>query len=846
MEEKYKQILNEKVDGLINSGVTDFHEILKNCESADPRLIEEIYNSKRPEEVNHKVGSALINYQIVGNNHLPAPDVNLSQWWFEESTIKYLINKIQAKAQFSPETRILNIGTPTLAIKTSENYETTLLDLDIDVISAFNRLKRQKCTGIEFNIADDLPKRFHGAYDMVLVDPPWYNLAIKTALNRAIQGAKLDGEILFSFPGRLTRPGIDEFRSELIKEIVSIGHDIVSIEHDNLLYVVPFFEKNALKDLKNFSSIAWRKGDLIVIKKKSEKVLKIEGEFNKIDYQSFARNPKEFRVFLKDNSSLSDGLPPKKIENYSKNISTRAFREEPDLWTTAKIGLQISDHVLMEKILSLWKTGSSIDKVKSELIGGEYAADRINLTVDTLEEMCGLWGNFSSPDVLRTPTEIIESKQNELSNFAIRTNTRIIEESSDEFRPPFSRDRDRLIWSSGFKKLADKTQLFPSVENDSVRRRLTHTLEVQQLALTIGTSLGLNLDLIEASALAHDIGHTPFGHAGEHAINNVLSEIHTSLNGFNHYEHALDVLNFLESPYANDPYQKFLGLNISTEVLEAALKHTYYHSDNEFSSNKLLERSKHKENIPKGYCHLEGQAVRIADKISYLISDLEDGIRIGAIDIFDLIKCHLFHISPLYFDINSSENTLSQYLRQRKSLIKLLMEDVINSSTLKISQKSIKSPQDSREADEYIIDHSIDFSSAVDEVWNSIQVDKLFSNRKVLNANLLAAKIVSELVILFTIIPQLIEEDFLKEYKTLKDSRYFDFYKDKLGNHITIKAEMLNFMPFHLLIGTNYPAYQDIKNVPLIDLLRSKDYVASLTDYKARKVHNELLNNEIK
>ena len=165
-------------------------------------------------------------------------------------------------------------------------------------------------------------------------------MAIKIALNRAIEGVKLDGEILFSFPGRLTRPGIDEFRSELIKEIVSIGHDIISIEHDNLSYVVPFFEKNALKDIKEFSSISWRKGDFIVIKKKSEEVLKTKEEFRKNNYKSFARNPKEFRIFLKNKNSLSDGLPPKKLENYSKNISTRAFEEEPDLWTTTKIGMQ--------------------------------------------------------------------------------------------------------------------------------------------------------------------------------------------------------------------------------------------------------------------------------------------------------------------------------------------------------------------------------------------------------------------------------------------------------------------------------------------------------------------------
>ncbi len=842
----YDDILNEKIDSLIHSGIKNYHDILKHCESADPRLVEQIFRSKNIEEAQQKNGNNAINYQIISNNDLPAPDVSLSQWWFEESTIKYIFSKVKTKAKFSSGSKILNLGTPTLAIKTSENYETTLLDLDPDVISSFNNLKRGQCEGFHYDIADELPQKFHTNFDIVLVDPPWYGPIIKAALNRAIQAAKLDGEIMFSFPGRLARPQVDTFRSELIKEIVSIGHDIISIEHDNLLYVVPFFEKNALKDLEEFSSISWRKGDLIVIKKKSEQVLDSKEKFKKNAFTSFARNPREFRVFLRQNNSLPEGLPPVKLEEYSKNISTRAFNKEPDLWTTTKVGIKISDHVLIQKILLSWKNGFSMDATEAALLKDAYEPDRVKLNIEKLEELCSLWGNYSSPDVLRTPKQIIAYKQNDLSSFAIQTNHRVIEESSDNFRPAFSRDRDRLIWSSGFKKLADKTQLFPSVENDAVRRRLTHTLEVQQLALTIGTSLGLNLDLIEATAIAHDIGHTPFGHAGEHAINNLLSEIHSSLNGFNHYEHALDVLTFLESPYANDPYKKFLGLNISTEVLEGALKHTYYHTNNEFSSNALLERSKHKSYIPSGYCHLEGQAVRIADKISYLISDLEDGLRIGAIDIFDLVKCQLFHTSSLHFDTNSSENVLSQYLRQRKSLIKILMEDVITASTLRISQNGIKSAQDAREADKYIINHSIDFSYSVEEVWHSIQENKLFSNRKVLNANLLAAKIVSELVILFTIIPQLIELDFLKEYQPLESSRYFDSYKEKLGEYINIRAQMLNFIPFHLLIGTNYPAYQDINNVPLIDLLRSKDYVASLTDYKARKLHNELLHNELR
>ncbi|MCY2688577.1 dGTP triphosphohydrolase [Salinimicrobium sp. TH3] len=843
---KYNYILSEKIDTLVANGITEFHDILKNCESADPRKVQELLKKKNIELIKNGSAESFLNSSIVGNTYLPAPDVSYSQWWFEESTVKYIVDKIRAKIRLAKGNQVVCIGTPTLALKTSESIPTILLDIDKDIISIFNDLKMEKCSGIQYNIATPLPKELKSSFDLALIDPPWYDNDLRSAINRAIESVKIECEVLFSYPGRLTRPGIEESRSKLIKDLISIGHDIISIEHDNLSYVVPFFEQNALKDIKEFKTIPWRRGDLIIFKKKTEELLDNPGKISGKIVKSYSRNPKEFRVFLNNKSSLSQGLPPSKIEDYSKNISTRASTTKPDLWTTSKIGLQISDHKLIGKILKLWEGGNSKEEVRSKLLRQNYSGDKLKATIEKLENYCGLWGVYSSPAVLKTPKEIIDQKESGLSNFAVVKNTRAIEEESDGFRPPFSRDRDRLVWSSGLRRLADKTQLFPSIEDDTVRRRLTHTLEVQQLALTIGTSLGLNLDLIEASALAHDIGHTPFGHAGEHAIDKLLKEIHPRLGGFNHYEHGLDVLTYIESPYASDPQKKFFGLNISNEVLEAVIKHTYYRDGNQFSSEVLIDNSKHQELIPGGYSHLEGQAVRIADKISYLISDIEDGLRLGAITIFDLIKCQLFHIPPLHFNIKSSENVLSQFLRQRKLLIKILMEDVITSSTLRISQNSIKSPDDCRKADLFIIDHSKEISQAVGEIWNNLQEKKLFTNRKVLNSNLLAAKIVSELVILFTIIPDLIEIDFKEDYQNLKESKYYRFYKDKLGDQISISANMLNFIPFHLLIGTKYPAYQEIKEIPLFDLIRSKDYVASLSDYKARKLHNMLLTNEIR
>ena len=240
----------------------------------------------------------------------------------------------------------------------------------------------------------------------------------------------------------------------------------------------------------------------------------------------------------------------------------------------------------------------------------------------------GLWTSFASPPPLRTDDEIEARKKSTLSEWATAASAREhTTDPGDIFRVPYQRDRDRVLWSRALRRLAHKTQLFPTEHDDQLRQRLAHTIEVMQLASTIGTSFGLDRDLIEAGALAHDIGHAPFGHAGEHALDRHPGEINSHFGGFNHYEHGMDIVRWHESPYATSRTTSFHGLNLSPEVTECILKHTYYHDGDPQSAKQLRERSKHRAFIPDGYCHLEGQAVRVADKISYFVSDLEDGLR---------------------------------------------------------------------------------------------------------------------------------------------------------------------------------------------------------------------------
>ena len=177
--------------------------------------------------------------------------------------------------------------------------------------------------------------------------------------------------------------------------------------------------------------------------------------------------------------------------------------------------------------------------------------------------------------------------------FSVDSKGRMVEEEQCDIRPVFQRDRDRILHSKSFRRLKDKTQVFLSPDGDHYRTRMTHTLEVSQNARTIAKALRLNEDLVEAIALGHDLGHTPFGHAGERALNRI------SPDGFRHHEQSLRMVDVLEKNGA--------GLNLTWEVRDGIVKHQM-------------------NTIP---ATLEGQIVRLSDKIAYIHHDMDDAIRGG-------------------------------------------------------------------------------------------------------------------------------------------------------------------------------------------------------------------------
>ncbi len=225
-----------------------------------------------------------------------------------------------------------------------------------------------------------------------------------------------------------------------------------------------------------------------------------------------------------------------------------------------------------------------------------------------------------------TRQEYEKSEREFLAPYAMKSGDsggREFPEEGHPFRTCFQRDRDRIIHSNAFRRLEYKTQVFVYHEGDHYRTRLTHSIEGAQIARTIARTLRLNEDLSEAIILAHDLGHTPFGHSGEAALNRLMKEH----GGYEHNRQSLRIVTLLEKRYSEFP-----GLNLTYEVREGLAKHmTTYDQPNPQANFKK-----------KGYPTLEAQIVNLADEIAYTNHDLDDGIRSGLLDLKDLHEVALW------------------------------------------------------------------------------------------------------------------------------------------------------------------------------------------------------------
>ncbi|MDD5633784.1 MAG: deoxyguanosinetriphosphate triphosphohydrolase [Candidatus Omnitrophica bacterium] len=273
--------------------------------------------------------------------------------------------------------------------------------------------------------------------------------------------------------------------------------------------------------------------------------------------------------------------------------------------------------------------------------------------------------------------EEIETREEELlAPYAMKsadTAGRFYKEEEHPYRTVYQRDKDRIIYSTAFRRLEYKTQVFVNHEGDYYRTRLTHTLEVAQIARTIARALRLNEDLVEAISLAHDLGHTPFGHAGE----NTLSELMKDHGGFDHNTHGLRVVDVLEKKYANFP-----GLNLTQEVRRGIIRH----------STQFDKRCADQAADVPGPLLLEIQVVDIADEIAYDNHDLDDGLKSGLLSEADLTGVELWDeaIGSIEKNFQNIDMETKRYQTIRY-LVNTQVNNLVDNTYANIKSSNIKS-----------------------------------------------------------------------------------------------------------------------------------------------------------
>ena len=284
-----------------------------------------------------------------------------------------------------------------------------------------------------------------------------------------------------------------------------------------------------------------------------------------------------------------------------------------------------------------------------------------------------------------------------LSNLAvpIQSKGRFFKEKKNNLRNDFQRDRDRIIHSTAFRRLKHKTQVFVNTTGDHFRTRITHSLEVSQIARTLSKFFNLNEDLSETLSLAHDLGHTPFGHAGEDALNNCMK----NYGGFDHNIQTLRIITILENRYYD-----FKGLNLSFETLDGLIKHNGPVKDKK-KFNKILGENFFKNKINfLSNSSLEAQIASISDDIAYNSHDLEDGLKANLFKLDDLqnipilnkiIKKHIKKIKK-----NSIDLVIRQIIRE---IINEMVGDVIISIKKNIRVNQIRNLNDIYKSDKIIV-----------------------------------------------------------------------------------------------------------------------------------------------
>ena len=331
------------------------------------------------------------------------------------------------------------------------------------------------------------------------------------------------------------------------------------------------------------------------------------------------------------------------------------------------------------------------------------------------------------------------------TSFASRpeiTRGRLFAEDESNFRSCFQRDRDRIIHSSAFRRLKHKTQVFVEHEGDYFRTRLTHSIEVAQVARTISGALGLNEELAEAVSLAHDLGHTPFGHTGEDALDAQMIEY----GGFDHNAQAVRIVTSLEQHYAD-----FDGLNLTWECLEGIAKHNG--PVTKPYPLALLEYNLQHDLELHTYASGEAQVAALADDIAYNNHDLHDGLRAGLFT--DAQAAELPIVGPAFTAVDQKYKNLDAHRRRHEALRRVfgvMVEDVMATSYVILAQSGAKSAQDIRNLDHSVVQFSPSLWSELKEI-RTFLFENMYRAPRVMQQREHAAQVVRDLFEIFMTSP---------------------------------------------------------------------------------------------
>ena len=321
------------------------------------------------------------------------------------------------------------------------------------------------------------------------------------------------------------------------------------------------------------------------------------------------------------------------------------------------------------------------------------------------------------------------------SNLAVPTKSkgRFYYEPSSSLRTAHQRDRDRVIHSTAFRRLKHKTQVFVNTSGDHFRTRITHSLEVAQIARTLAKHFNLNEDLCETLSLSHDLGHTPFGHAGESALNDCME----LFGGFDHNIQTIRIVSVLENKYYN-----FKGLNLSLETIDGLVKHNGPINDST-KIDKILGKNFFKNKIDYALnASLEAQLASISDDIAYNSHDLEDGLRANLYSLEDLksvpILSNIINKHKKFIKKKGSDLVIRQIIRD---IINEMVNDIIVNTKRKIKEKKIKKLKDVYNHDNLIVNFSKEMN-LFDMSIKYFLKEKMYFNKNVLKKTNMGKKII--------------------------------------------------------------------------------------------------------